>query len=453
MAYTHAISQINLVNTYGWSGVQISQNRQGELEPVALVWRIFSTLSSFIFTPTPSRSILTLTQRNVSLINDTHNRRTDELSPEEIDAFFRSATLFQKWNQLVSDELKISYKGYLRAPKNNFTQTFFKCTYETPQLKPLIVEPKPETDLNLISWAKANRKIVQSELDQHGALVFRGFGLTTETFPLAFEAMTGKTHERYKGAVPRKEVAENVYESSAVAPGEKIPLHQELSYAPLDIKPKYIAFYCGTPPQPGIGQTILADVRAVTEDIKASAPDIWALLNENHFTYSSRYLPNDTLRTKWIQLLNPSHASVRTRFGNGDPSEICKEQGYQWDAERLIVFKSGIPGTIEVNGETLFCSGLHLDIMSPELCGGKFRYAMARLLLYPTKASAQFDVQCDDGTPIPADIPGRILSILKRHEIVRDWKESGELLLVDNRTIMHGKNPHKGPRQLSVVMV
>jgi len=219
--------------------------------------------------------------------------------------------------------------------------------------------------------------------------------------------------------------------------------------------PKYISFFCSTPPQPGTGQTVVGSAHRVTEAIQASMPQLWDRMTSTTLTYTSRYLPTDSWATRWIKWLNPSHATIAEHFGTENREEIeeqCRQRGFtcRWDGGWAVISRSGVPATIESDGVTLFCNQVHTKL-NPKLCGGWFFYLMARLLLYPTSSWLQNDVHFDDGTQISHRDSSRLISIFEAEQVGRDWR-AGDLMIYDNVTTMHGKTPHRGERDILAAM-
>lgn len=97
----------------------------------------------------------------------------------------------------------------------------------------------PRSEVDLITWAQRNQRMIAKAIKEFGAIVFSGFNLTKENFSEAFTAITGKPPQVYKGDTPRDEVSFQVYKSTAVANGHTIPLHQEVSGGCRKDLPKY----------------------------------------------------------------------------------------------------------------------------------------------------------------------------------------------------------------------
>jgi alpha-ketoglutarate-dependent taurine dioxygenase len=331
----------------------------------------------------------------------------------------------------------------------------FNYNYEGKTGSPLVVSPKSAIDF--ITWARTHQTEIAAAVKEQGALVFSGCNLTQESFREAFTAITGMAPQVYKGDTPRDEVSLQIYKSTAVANGHTIPLHQEVSGGARTDMPRYISFFCETPPATGTGQTLVGNARLVTQKIKASMPALWRRMSTQKLTYTARYLPTNSWRTKWIRWLNPSHATIEQRFGTKNREEVeakCRLEGLtcEWDGDWAVISRKGVPATINVDGEELFCNQIHLDKISPKLCGGWINYLFAWILLYPTSRSRQFNVKFEDSGPeISRRETTALLNILEGCQQGRNWKK-GDLMVVHNPTTMHAKTAHVGKREILVAM-
>jgi alpha-ketoglutarate-dependent taurine dioxygenase len=335
-----------------------------------------------------------------------------------------------------------------------FPREIFDCYFDKNTRSPLVISPRSEVDL--ITWAQRNQRKIAKAIKEFGAIVFSGFNLTKENFSEAFTAITGKPPQVYKGDTPRDEVSFQVYKSTAVANGHTIPLHQEVSGGCRKDMPKYISFFCVTPPEKETGQTVVGNVKQVSEKIQKLIPHLWQKMSTKTLTYTARYLPKNSWRTKWIRWLNPSHATIEKRFGTEKREEVeekCRQEGLicEWDGEWAAISRKGVPATIDSNGIPLFCNQIHLDRFNPKLCGGWIMYIVARILLYPTSRSMQFNVKFDDGTEISRKDASTLLNIIQEYQQGRNWKKS-DLMILDNATTMHGKTSHVGRREILVAM-
>lgn len=340
--------------------------------------------------------------------------------------------------------------------QNYFPTDIFHCYLEENTTAPLVVSPH-SSELDLMDWLQSNQLKIAKAIKEFGAIVFSGFNLTKDNFSDAFTAITGMLPATYKGDTPRDMISPQIYKSTAVADGHTIPLHQEVSAGDRNDMPKYISFFCVTAPQEGTGQTLVGNAKRISEKIQATMPHLWEQMTTKNLTYTARYLPTNSWRTQWIRWLNPSHATIEKRFGTENRKEIeekCQQEGLicEWDGEWAVISRKGVPATVtDDNGDVVFCNQIHVDKLNPKLCGGWLNYILARILLYPTSRSMQFDVQFDDGTQISRADASTLLTILEEHQEGRDWKK-GDLMVLDNATTMHAKTRHIGQREILVAM-
>jgi alpha-ketoglutarate-dependent taurine dioxygenase len=317
-----------------------------------------------------------------------------------------------------------------------------------------VISPSQGSSDDFFPFAERHAAHVRGLIKEHGAVVFNGFNLSEREFSRASQAITELPFVPYKGDTPRPLAGDepNIYPSSVVAPSVMIPLHQEVSVGERANMPTYFSFFCIVPPEPGTGQTLLGDALAVTQDIACEMPDLWEYMKTRKVTYTMRYLPENTLHTKWIQWWNPSHGTERRRFGTVDRDKIkaeCDAAGLTcvWDSDGwLTVQRREVPAVTKIDRYTVICNQMYLDVFNDRLCGDNFfvrwiSYIFARLILYQTKDTMQFDAWFENGRPMTRQEAGQIISITKRHQTGRNW-ERGDLMILDNLRKMHGRLPY-----------
>jgi alpha-ketoglutarate-dependent taurine dioxygenase len=288
---------------------------------------------------------------------------------------------------------------------------------------------------------------------RHGAILFRGFSLSTpEDFRAAADLWFQGGLRNYVGGVsPRGQVMSGVYESTRFPAHLRIPQHNEMSYLP--DPPRELAFFCEVEPQHG-GETPLADSRTIYDLIPA---EIRAVLEEGGISYH-RYLNGRrmTLNHRNRHRIAKLHTSWMAAFSTDDPQAVeraCAENGstVQWDKEEgakinniLSAFRRH-PDT----GEMLWFNQIATFLSSPRSTG------FLRWLLYqsafPDPLMRPFHATLGDGRPITIPQLNSIHHAIDSATVRFRWQR-GDLLLVDNFLVTHGRMSYKGERRILVAI-
>ncbi|HEY0384497.1 MAG TPA: TauD/TfdA family dioxygenase, partial [Pyrinomonadaceae bacterium] len=132
------------------------------------------------------------------------------------------------------------------------------------QTLPRVIEPDIEGVL-LWAWTERNRNFVEENLLRAGALLFRGFKVTSAAeFERCVRAVCPELLHYSERTTPRSQVSDWIYTSTEYPSNQPIAMHNELSYA--NRWPMKLWFFGAQPALTG-GETPLADVRKVYERI------------------------------------------------------------------------------------------------------------------------------------------------------------------------------------------
>ena len=225
---------------------------------------------------------------------------------------------------------------------------------------PLLLTPAI-ADLNLISWAEANRQLIDSLIDQHGALLFRGFGLkSAEDLAQFVKASSGEPPlEYHERSSPRSTVSGNVYTSTDYPADQSIVLHNESSYR-LTF-PMRIYFHCVVPARTG-GETPLANSRGVLRRIPEAIRERFM---EKQVLYVRNY--GDGFGVSW-------QTAYQTE-DKAEVEEICRRDGieFEWKSDDRLRTRSVRPAIIKhprtselswFNHAVFF----HITSLPPQMC-------------------------------------------------------------------------------------
>jgi alpha-ketoglutarate-dependent taurine dioxygenase len=301
---------------------------------------------------------------------------------------------------------------------------------------PLMVRPEVE-NLDLVNWARENLELIETLLFQHGALLFRGFTLTSLSSFREFAEATSEGLMSYsEPSTTRTELTERIYTTTEYPATEKIALHSEMSYS--NVWPMKIWFHCVRPADAG-GETPIGDTRKVFNLLD---PKITDNFNRKKIMYVRNY--GAGLGLSWETVFNTTDKSSVENY--------CRENHveYEWiDETRLRTrhVRQAIakhPRT----GQSVWFNQAHIhNILN---FPAEFREALLSMV-----ESKEFplDINCvyGDGSPIEASVLEEIRDVYAQSTISFPWL-SGDVLMLDNMLISHGRNPFSGPRKVVVTM-
>jgi alpha-ketoglutarate-dependent taurine dioxygenase len=299
---------------------------------------------------------------------------------------------------------------------------------------PLVIQPAV-SGTNLSAWVSHNRGYLLEELRAFGAILFRGFGPRTLTeFEHLTAAVSGDLMEYSFRSTPRSVVGNRVYTSTDYPADQSIPMHNEMSYT--SRWPLKIWFYCHLPAQSG-GETPLADSRKVFSRIP---PEIRQRFEEKKVLYVRNY--GGGLDLSWEDVFQTSDRSQVESF--------CREAGIEieWKGEDRLMTRQRCQAVAchPETGERVWFNQAHLFHRS-----SLDSTVLSSLLASCGAEGLPRDSYYGDGTPIETAVLDVIRGIYAEEAIVFPWQR-GDLILVDNMLVAHGRKPFTGSRKIWVTM-
>lgn len=297
---------------------------------------------------------------------------------------------------------------------------------------PLVYSPVTD-GLMLKNWFQKNLPEIELNLKQHGALLFRGFDVPSrDAFQEIMQAFNYEFLSYKDRSSPRTEIKENIYNSTEHPADQVINMHNELSYS--HTWPRKIAFYCYKEAEEK-GETPIADVRKVWNRL----PDeVKTAFEQKGILY--RRLLQKGIGLSWQQVYQTDDRTVA--------EDYCKthKMQYKWlDNDRLEI-KWTRPGVLDhpETGEKIwFNHGYFFNFMAlaPEIRDA-----------FSDPQELPFNTYYGDGSPIEESYLTAIQQAYQDECVYFTWKH-GDLLLLDNMLVAHGRNSYKGDREINVVMM
>ncbi|HZJ64510.1 MAG TPA: TauD/TfdA family dioxygenase [Kofleriaceae bacterium] len=314
---------------------------------------------------------------------------------------------------------------------------------------PLGVVARPVGELDLASWMATHRAELDRTLLAHGAILFRDVPMTVDAFGRIAHAH-GLPQAYQLGTAPRASVAQDVFESTRFDPRLKLPLHNEQSY--LQTWPRKVWFYCQLAALHG-GATPLAETRKVTRRIPSAIKDLFRARGVRYH----RVYENGAVDAAIVQPVSAEGqlpVAWQTAFGTTDRSEVaclCAALGveFHWQRSGRLQTSNAISAFAHHpdTGEEFWFNQLHnlsfhawgIDVFGPEAAREPVTDdALARLPRHVTFG---------DGSAIEPSLIAELGDIYRSEETTFEWR-TGDLLVLDNVLIAHGREPYRGPRRV-----
>ncbi|KAK9059676.1 hypothetical protein SSX86_020380 [Deinandra increscens subsp. villosa] len=302
-------------------------------------------------------------------------------------------------------------------------------------LFPAVLNPNESTTLQLSTFEeaiRANKPWLESLLVKSGAILFRGFPVVSPSdFNNVIEAFGFPELPYVGGQALRTHVVGRVYTANESPLDKGIPFHHEMAYV-LDFPTKLI-FFCEEEPEKG-GETPIVLSHIIYEKMKERHPDFVAKLEKHGLNYIKIADDGD----------DPSSSS-----GNGwksayktDDKNVAEERAakqgmrIEWTGNVAKMIVGPLPATRfdkESNKKTWFNS---LAVA----------YGVSTSEKIENRSSS---LELGNGDPlVDDDVVKDMFKIMEEECVVIPWKK-GDVLLVNNLTVLHSRRPLiKPPRRV-----
>ncbi|WP_282089920.1 TauD/TfdA family dioxygenase [Streptomyces tendae] len=272
-------------------------------------------------------------------------------------------------------------------------------------------------------------------LTRDKALVFRGFGVTPDTLDPVLDRLLPNRLAYVHGNSPRTKVGGNVYTSTEYPQEYTISMHNEMSYA--HAWPARLAFFCQITPGGG-GATPVLDAALWLRSLDPQVRDAFA----GGVRYVQNLHDGYGLGKSWQDTFETSDRAEVEAFLKGAGAE------WTWRRDGSLRVESLRPATTvhPVTGTEVWFN--QADQWHPAGLGDDTAKELAQIL---SEDELPQSVTFADGSPIPAEYVAQIRDRGLEHAVDVDW-HAGDLLLIDNLLLAHGRRPYTGDRRVLVAM-
>lgn len=290
---------------------------------------------------------------------------------------------------------------------------------------------KPGADRDLAAFIAAHQTAVEECLLEYGAVLLRGFDVASvEQFERVGDELSSEKLGYMYRSTPRSTVGKGVFSTTEYPPDQEIVLHCENAYQ--REWPRKVAFCCLVAPAEG-GQTPVADMRRVNAAIGA---DLMDRFESRRVRYVRHYRPHIDIPWEVV-------------FQTCDRAEVaayCEAHGieHEWlDANTLRTAQTN-QGVARhpVTGERVFFNQAHLFHVSA--LGAEVATSLVNLF---GRDRLPRNAYFGDGGEIALDDLERVRRAFAGAAVDFAW-QPGDVLLLDNMQVAHGRRPFRGPRRV-----
>ncbi len=298
---------------------------------------------------------------------------------------------------------------------------------------PLFIRPDVE-DVDLAAWAKDNVQFIDAQLSKHGALLFRGFSVSSlPEFRKVTTAISPELLDYSEPSSPRTHLQDRIYTLTEYPADQWIQLHNEMSYA--HTWPRRVFFFCDQPAQQG-GETPIAFSRKVFELLD---PKIRERFMQRKVMYVRNF--GDGLDLPWQHVFHTDDKDAVAAYCRAANVE------FEWNNGRLKTrqVRQAVIKHPESN-ETVWFNQAHAFHAST-------LDAQIREFLLSEKTENEFprNAYYGDGSPIESSVIAEIREAYRQAAVTFPWQR-GDILMLDNMRVAHGRAPFVGPRKILVAM-
>lgn len=343
--------------------------------------------------------------------------------------------------------------------------------FEGTSTLPLVLEPASTSTADtsvetLATWIRENQAQVSNLLRDHGALLFRGFGVRTPAdFEKAALALEPNLGSEYLGTSPRLGVGntKHVFSASELPGYYPIPQHCEMTF--VKNPPKKLIFSCLVPVQGPGGETPLVDFRKVWAELDPAVRDRFV---QGGFRIIRNYEgPEGAGRFDFWKLKRWDEI-----FGTTDRAMVeakCAEAGFvpEWLARgrlRLVSEQPAMQPHPETGVPVWFShvQVFHLGsapaeyeriwkrMREPRLWGlWQFSRVMVAMKRRAPSIDQSMHVTYADGREIDERDLEHLRDVIWKNLVAFPW-QLGDIVAIDNRSVSHGRMPYRGPREIVV---
>ncbi len=299
---------------------------------------------------------------------------------------------------------------------------------------PFLIEARRREDV--AAYLADHRGEVDRRLGTTGAVLLRGLDVSTEEqFANLVRTLSARPVDYMYQSTPRTKLGHGIYTATEYPAGLSIPLHNENAFQ--RDWPLHLVFFCMHRADGGGGQTPLASTVAVTGRID---PAVRAKFAERRVMYTRNYRRDIDL--PWTTVFQTESRAEVERY--------CRRHdiSYEWVSPDQLRTRQVCQAFARHprRGDLVWFNQAHL--FHPSALNERTRALLrSRFREEDLPRHASYG----DGSPIEDSECEHIREAFRQETVAFEW-QTGDVLILDNMLVSHGRNPYRGKRRVLTAM-
>jgi alpha-ketoglutarate-dependent taurine dioxygenase len=325
-----------------------------------------------------------------------------------------------------------------------------RCWLPSKGAPPLFLHAKEgafSSNDDVVAWTAANRDRLDALIIEFGAIVLRDFPIVSaEHFNAVISVFPIYQRGYIGGGGPREKITGNVMEATQLDETMRLSLHSEMGYT--QTFPPRLAFFSRKPAEVG-GETTIGNMRRFMamfpEDLREKLDRLGGRTVRN-------FAPRGASKGKRVTD-HPDKRGWDDAFSTEDEAEVeqhCAAMGMRpiWNQDGTLTLITDLEpfATHPVTGERFYRLQIHTNkaFETPE------RIAVTRALRASQKIPSGHSM--GNGEPLPDEDCETIRQLYCDVTVEWPW-QAGDVMILDNLIVNHGRNPYEGTRDTQVALL
>ena len=295
---------------------------------------------------------------------------------------------------------------------------------------------QPANKAVIAEWIAQHRTQIEDQLALTGAILFRGFGVVNDVdfdaFIRAFDWPNFTYAESLSNAV-RRNRTELVFTANEAPSTVSIFLHHEMAQTP--VYPSKLLFFCEQAAEQG-GATPICRSDILLQQLREQLPDFVAACESKGVRYSQTMPLEEDLASGQGRSWKSTLSAENRQQAEGKLAHL--DYDWQWQEDgSLSVTTPVLPAVRQLNdGRTVFFNQLIAAFR-----GWK-----------DARNSGEKSICFGDGSAIDSSHMALAIDLADKLTFDIPW-QSGDVALLDNFLVMHGRRPFQGKRTVLASLV